>query len=280
MSPPRHLAVAAVALVGAVLCACRSEAEAYELALSGSESLVASLDACDATGDRRDACATAVVRTRTEATAEDCATLQAGDWRAECFFTVAERHAKARDRWAALRACGEAGRYYHECLYHAWTYELQGTIHGGGRAVDEVEAGREAVAFWGGIQTIAGDPEALLMADWWYFAHLRNPPARLADCGRLAESAREECEEGTRSFVARSVADFVQSPRTVPQLRDRACRGNLEAMRAVLPNLYAADEALDAVALESRDAACRSTRETLARPWNPIFLDRRAWVAG
>ncbi len=222
-----------------------------------------------------------MIRERPEASATDCLGIQGAEWRAECFFSIAERLAKAQDRFGTLATCAGAGGYYHECLYHGWTYELQATITGGGRATTQVDKAREAIAFWSQVQTVQGDPLAQVWHDWWYFALNRNRPADLADCATLGDAVdRQYCESGTRMFVTRAITEVIQRPRTPPQLKARMCRGGYEAVAEVRPNLYVAHPDLDALTLPAIQNACVSARGSGTVPWSPIFIDRRPWAAG
>jgi hypothetical protein len=194
---------------------------------------------------------------------------------------VAERHARGRRRWDALAACGLAGRYYHECLYHAWTYEMQAAVTGGRRANDELAAGRGLVAFWGQLQTLGGDPLQTLWGDWWYFALNRNQPASLTECAALGEDDAARCARGTGDFVERAVATSLRDGGLNERRKSRVCRGGIEEVELVFPGLYLPDDTLRARALAGRDRGCATVRGIESgRPWNPLFLEHRTWHAG
>jgi hypothetical protein len=248
--------------------------------MSGELPVAASLALCNEAGEQAAECAAAVVRERPEASGADCESIPAGGWRAECFFSIAERQARAGDRWGSLRTCAGAGGYHHECLYHGWTFELQSTIRGGGRAIEQLDAARDAIAFWSQLQTVAGDPAERIWHDWWYFALNRNRPADLADCARLVGDERRYCEGGTRQFLQRAITEVIQRPRTPPQLKARMCRGGYAVVAEVRPNLFVAHPELDALTLPAIQAACTQDRGEGNVPWGPIFLDRRPWAAG
>lgn len=254
-------------------------AQSYSAALGGALPVAESFRMCTLAGEQAESCSAAVVRGRSDAVVADCEAIPSATWQAECFFSVAERHARAHERWAALRACGAAGSFYAECLYHAWTYELQATVQFGVSPIRQLDRPVEAIRFWSSMQTVAGDPAEQLWSDWWYLA-LHGRVARLADCEGLDSQARGRCVAGTTAFVGRSVADFLQHPGTDRRLKDRVCRGGMEQARAALPTLYEWDPVLDQVVLASRTLACAGTRTEMQRPWNPIFLEWRAWVAG
>ena len=252
-----------------LLVACARDAAARRDALASAD-LATALDACG--GD--ESCRAAAVREHPEATSAVCATLGDERWRAECHFAVAEHRARAGERQQALIACGQAGDYYNECLYHAWTFELQAAAEGLGRAVDGVEKARPVVAYWSDVGTIGDDAEGQIWRDWWYFAHARNKPATLAACAELPEARdRERCAEGTRMFVFRAVAEEIQRADTPAAVRDRACRGDAAGVLAVMGKLYTPDPELDQQVEAGRALACG---EPGHRPWNPIFLDRRS----
>lgn len=203
-----------------------------------------------------------------------CAALKDARWRGECYFTAAEARAKAGDRWAALQGCGRAGAFYNECLYHAWSFELQRVSENLGRAVNGVEAARPIVEFWSGLETIGPDAEAQIWRDWWYFAHTRNKPASLGWCTSLAsEEDRARCEDGTRLFVRRTVVDTIIRQSTPAEQKDRLCRGSAAEALALLGELYVADPALDAELAAGLASGCAPG--PTERPWNPVFRDRR-----
>ena len=259
-----------------------SQADAWEAAVASTAPLADALADCEATADRADACRTEVLRHRPNASVDDCHRIQSPKWRAECTFAAAERLARSHDRWGALAACGLAGRYYGECLYHVWTYDMQGSVRGAGRANDEIETGRSLVAYWGQLQTIAGDPTTQMWTDWWYFALNRNQPADLADCARLPPVDAARCERGTLSFVERAIASSLKESATDPRRKSRICRGGIEQLEQAFPDLYRVDERLRERALAGRERGCSPTGPgpESGRPWNPIFLAHRAWSAG
>jgi hypothetical protein len=249
--------------------ACAPDAAQRRDALASTD-LATALDACG----EDESCRAAAVREHPAATGEACATLAEPRWRAECHFAVAEHRARAGDRQAALIACGQAGDYYNECLYHAWTFELQATVEGLGRAVEGVERARPVVAYWSDVGTIGSDAEGQIWRDWWYFAHARNKPATLAACGELTDAAdRERCDDGTRMFVLRAVAEEINRAETPAAVRDRACRGETAAVLSLMGKLYTPDPTLDEQAEAGRALACGQPGH---RPWNPIFRDRRS----
>lgn len=265
-----------------LLSACTpSAAEAMHRAQDPGLSLAERLAWCGRSGASADACATELLRRSPDADTAACAAIRSETWRAECSFAVAERHARAGQRWEALTACGQAGRFYQECLYHAWTYEIQANVRGGGRAADELDSGRRIVAFWSQIGTVGPDPEAQVWLDWWFFTLNRNPPADLADCAALSEPDASRCHTGTLSFVERAVATSLRESGLTARRKSRLCRGDILEIEAQFPTLYRTDDALRARALAGRDRACAAAAGTERRyPWNPIFLENRRWSAG
>ncbi|MSQ01205.1 MAG: hypothetical protein EXR71_04825 [Myxococcales bacterium] len=258
-----------------------SEADAWQTATQSGLALPAALAACEDTGTRAGACAAEVLRGQHGATTADCAKIQSPTWRAECSFAVAERHARAHQRSQALVACGQAGRYYHECIYHAWTYDIQGSIKGGGRAAAEIDTGRALVAYWGQLQTVGGDATRQIWLDWWFFTLNRNQPADLGDCDGLRDAEGVMCRDGTLAFVERAVATTLGEPVLSARRKSRVCRGSIEDVEAQFPNLYRADDTMRERALAGRARGC--TPSPVAgggRPWNPIFLEHRRWLAG
>lgn len=228
--------------------------------------------ACASAGEDADECAATAVRNHPEeATVEDCEAIPAERWRAECHFSLAEVLAKKGDRWGTLRACGQAGRYYDECLYHGWTFELQQAADGSTRAVDGIERARPIVEFWSSMQTVGPDAKTLLWNDWWYFAHGRARPARLEDCGLLKVEDQETCREGTRQFVRRLVAETVIRQATPDDMRDRLCRG--QEVDTFFAGAWEPNPELEAAAAEGLQLGCSSDAK-LRRPWNPVFRPR------
>lgn len=263
------------------------DAELFLEALDASAPLELALSACGRMAEGADECVATVVRNHAEADSTPCFDIGEERWRAECHFTVAERHIEAGDRWTALRECGLSGRFYDECLYHMWSREMQATAtpkarsEAVTRAVDFLEEGRLIVLFWSGIRSVAQDPEQLLWDDWWYFAHTRNKPADLSACDTLpAVEDQARCTRGTLLFVERTVTESVIRPSFDPRALDRACRalGDPEAPddRPIVERipgnialgLYAPDPRLDEAALRGLTNACVPD---VARPWNPVF---------
>ncbi len=231
------------------------------------------LAACDRSAELAEECVATVVRAHPDALVERCAALPSIRWRSECAFGIAEARAKEGDRWGALVGCGAAGAYYNECLYHAWTFELQLHAEGLGRAVDGIEAARPIVAFWAQIETIGPGAEDLLWSDWWYFAHMRNRPASLASCATLPDPTdRGRCEAGTRTYVRRNVVETLLRPSTGATEKDRLCRGDSADALAVLGEIYLPHPELDAELDTARAAGCATGR--VERPWNPVFRAR------
>ncbi len=270
---PRALILALVA----PLAGCGpTPAEAFRAALAGDLPVDEALDLCALAGEQTDECVATVVRGNADVPIEHCAGLSSERWRSECAFGIAEARAKAGDRWGALTGCGAAGAYYHECLYHAWTFELQlaaESLDGG--AVNGIERARPIVAFWSAVETIGPGAEELLWADWWYFAHARNKPAVLAACAGLpGETDRRRCEAGTRTYVRRSVVEMLIRPTTSADTRDRICRGTLDDARELVGELYLPDAALDAELAAGVAAGCAPGK--VDRPWNPVFRARGA----
>ncbi len=252
-------------------------ADAMARALDPTTTLADALDWCAHAGEDAGECTASVVRNRPAATSSACIDIPAEKWRAECQFAAAERRGKAGDRWGALIGCGQAGTYYNECLYHAWTFDLQAVSNDLGTAVNGVEKARPVIAYWAQIQTIGPAAEDQMWRDWWYFAHAHNKPADMAKCGQLADSTdRGRCESGTKSYVRRAVTETILRPGTTREARDRLCRGEPGMARTAVGTLYLPDADLDGEAALALSEACGKTPATVARPWNPIFRDRVA----
>jgi hypothetical protein len=254
----------------ALILACTDAKLAYRTGIAADTPWLDSLKACGKAGENADECtATAVRNHPTEATASACIPIASARWQAECRFSLAEALAKKGDRWGALSACGQAGRYYDECLYHAWTFELQAHAENLQQAWRGVEGVRESIAWWSGIETVSPDPTELLWQDWWYFAHTRNKPARLSGCSQLINpDDLRRCMDGTRNYVFRSVAEGVaRSPQ-----KDRVCRGGPQEALRLFPDAWEADPLLDAALQEGLTLGCEGLKQ---RPWNPIFGPRR-----
>jgi hypothetical protein len=259
-------------LLAALLPGCGgpTPAAAFREALAGNLPLDDALLLCDAAGESAEECVATVVRGHADAPIARCAALRSEQWRSECAFGIAEARATAGDRWGALTGCGAAGAYYNECLYHAWTFELQLASNDLGRAVAGIEKARPIVAYWSAIETVGPGAEEQLWADWWYFAHARNRPASLAPCATLTDATdRTRCEAGTRTYVRRSVVEALLRPNTPADTKDRICRGTPKDALALLGELYLPDPALDAEVVAAVAAGCAPGR--IDRPWNPVF---------
>lgn len=267
-------------MILALLLGCApNAAQAYQTALDGSRSVGESVSLCALTGDQAEACTTSVMRSRSDVVASDCEQIAAEKWRSECYFSVAERHGFAKERWAALQTCGRAGAFYAECLFHVWTYELQATLLPDVHPNRQVMRPVATIRFWGSIQTVGGLPAEQLWIDWWYLG-MKGRMARLADCEPLGSTDERRCVVGMTAYVARSVADFLQNPQADSRAKDRVCRGGAADVQAVFPNLYEEDSTFGEAVTMARDLACGVSAAEMQRPWNPIFLEWRAWAAG
>ena len=277
-----------IALFGSLLLAgcdsARSPAAALAYALASDTPADRALEACADAGQAAEECVATVIRAHPDEDPDRCDTIKDARWRGECWFSVAEHRAASGSRWEALAACGKAGRFYDECLYHAWTLEFQGLAGSAGRAVDRMDAARPAFRFWSEIQTVGPDPRRQIEDDWWYFAHARNRPARLADCAALPDPHEADaCARGTRQFVRRVVVEFLTRPGTPRDQADRVCRGGADDARAIIGDFYTSDADLDAVLRDALAEGCaRAADPTNAppRPWNPVFRARSPGVAG
>lgn len=246
--------------------------EAYRRGIAPETPLLEALESCELAGESADEClASAVGNHSREATAEQCEGIVVERWRAECYFALGEAASFTGDRWGALAGCGQAGRYYDECLYHAWTFELQRAADGSKEAVDGIEKARPVVAFWSQIETVSPNPLELLWADWWFVAHGLAKPARLSSCERLPPADQPRCQSGTQTYVRRTVAERLFRPDLPADVRDRICRGDVESLRSTFPNAWVPDPLLDSAALEGRDIGCSNQP---SRPWNPSFHPR------
>ena len=253
-----------------------ADAENRRAALDPDNSVQTALALCRRSEDDADACVAELARLRDDLPATACTRILEPRWSAECHFAIAERAAKDGDRWEALALCGQAGDYYHECLYHSWTFEIQSGAQGLGSAVAGLERGRAIVAFWSQLQTIGPDAPTQLWNDWWYFAHARNRPAVLAACGSLPDKRDQaRCEVGTRLYVRRSIVEALIRPSLPPEHRDRMCRGGHAEAKMILGDLYSADPVLDEEADAAIAAACLPEGSRAARPWNPVFRAKR-----
>lgn len=257
-----------------LLVACGGDpSAAYREGISAETPLPRALESCERAAENADEClATAVGNHASEGRPEHCERIQAERWRAECYFALGEVAAYSGDRWAALAHCGQAGRYYDECLYHAWTFELQRAAAGLNEAVDGIEKARPVVAFWSQIQTVSPDPAALLWADWWVVAHGIAPPARLESCGRVPAADQAHCVQGTLTFARRTVAETLLRVDLPVAVRDRLCRGGTEELKSTFPRAWVADPQMEVAAMEGLGLGCAAEA---SRPWNPTFHPRQ-----
>jgi len=266
-----------LAMTVALISACEPtlpDRELFVLAQQPDLPLGQASDHCIAMVDpaESDACLLAVAGSRTDPCPQLCLALRATSAAAECWFTAAERWAEAGDRWAALDACALAGPFTHECLYHAWTRELQAASQGQASLEQALAAAAEPVTFWSQLETAGpGQPERV-WGDFWYFWWLHHPPATEQACDELPPEQRETCQLGTRQFVERSVDQALRDP-SQATLLDRSCRAG--SLPEFLPGTAAQPEPnLDAAAQQALDRLCSQGAET-PRPWNPVFQDRR-----
>lgn len=251
-------------------CASPPSAELYARALDEGTPIDEALAACSALTEASEECTTAVVAQR----GADPAVCQelSGLWREECHFRVAERLTEEGDRYGALIECGYAGRFYDECLYHSWSRELQRAVEPDStelsRGVDHEAKGAEVVEYFRGVRTIRQDAEVLLWNDFWFFAHNRNRPARLADCADSLDQQR--CIAGTENFVARLTMEGLTRAYDPSELA-RFCRSG-EVPPSVLDGAFEADERLDGSVQLGLWYACQTPP---VRPWSPSFVPLR-----
>ncbi len=253
-----------------------SSAAAFARAVAPETPADLALRTCKDTGDAHDECVAAVVRVHPDLPETTCRDLVDPRWRGECAFAQAEHHARAGDRWRALAACAVAGTFQDECLYHAWSFEMQTRAEGLQHAVNGFLTAdaplRESVTYWSAIQTLGPAANATIARDAWYFGHARNKPAHLPACDRLVETTtRAECRTGTVDYVRRYVVEHLQ--RAAPELRDRVCRAGIAEAHTVLDPVYAPDPVLDVAFGEGLTLACTGTPGQ-RYAWSPTFLPR------
>lgn len=252
---------------------------AYQTALDGSLSVAEALSLCDRTGERAHECTAGVVRSRADTAASDCDQINDDKWRSECFFSVAERLGIAQERWEALQTCGRAGEFYAECLFHVWTYELEASLLPDRHPNRQISRPVATIRFWGNIQTIAGQPAEQLWIEWWLLG-MKGRTASHADCEVLGGADQQRCILGMTAHVARSVADFLLNTNPDSRATDRVCRGAMAEARAALPQLCDWGSSFEPALALAKQVACGASSAQMQRPWNPIFLERRAWAGG
>ena len=221
----------------------------------------------------RDECLATVLRGQPELPGEACEEVGDPRWRGECWFTVAERYSADPDRQAALLACGRAGPFYDECLYHRWTAELGLVVAAAPDLPAALELALEPLTFWGALQTLGGDPRAQVEGDLWFLWLNAHRPISLGDCIGMGEDS-PRCVEGTRTFIRRALLGELLSPGRPADLLDRVCRSG-EIPEIFVEGLYDPDPVLDA----ERDAviplACAAAEGQPVRRWNPVFRGSR-----
>ncbi len=226
-----------------------------------------------AAADEADACMLALADLRDDLGPAPCARLQAEQPKAECWFRQAERWAEAGDRWGALDACGLAGPFMDECLYHAWTRELQGVARSTGDLAQALRAAEEPIAYWSQLETAGPIQPERVWGDFWYFWWLHHPPASLEACGELSPELTPRCERGAKLFVERSVDQVLRDPAQAGTL-ERCCRSG--QLPDFLPGAAATPEpSLQAAGLLALERLCSQGPEA-PRPWNPVFQPRRS----
>lgn len=227
---------------------------------------------CDAIADptEADACVLAVLRAGRALPGEVCDGLHAAASRDECWFLRGEQRAAAGDRWGALEACGQAGAFIDECLYHAWTRELQAAARDAVDLPAALSAAEDPIAYWSQLETAGPAQPERVWGDFWYFWWLHHPPASLQTCTGLPASAVATCEAGTRLFVERSVDQALRDPAQA-SLLDRSCRA--ETLPERLLAVTAAEPELAAAGRRALARLCEQGSDA-TRPWNPIFQPR------
>lgn len=271
--------------VAILLWGCTAPPDAALLAEAlGADHPEDALAACDRIGSAAtaDECRASVVQAHPAldgaAADQACHANRDPRWRGECFFTLAERRivgaaATPEGRLPALRACGEAGPFYDECLYHLWTAELSAVARAAPTAPDAVEPARPIVAYWSSLETIAGDPADQLWGDLWFFAWNEHRPADLGACAALPPADAAVCRTHTRAFVLRAILGELLAPGAPPGVLDRTCRaGSVEPDR--IAGLFVAHADLDAQVAEAARLACDAAQGKPVRRYNPVFQAR------
>jgi hypothetical protein len=220
--------------------------------------------------DEADACVLALLRAGRALPEDACTDLHTEAARGECWFLRGEQRAAAGDRWGALEACGQAVAFVDECLYHAWTRELQAVARDSSGLPAALEAAEEPIAYWSQLETAGPAQPERVWGDFWYFWWHHHPPASLQACTGLPAPLVSSCEHGTRLFVERSVDQALRDPAQAALL-DRACRA-----QRVPERLLAVAAAEPALAQAGADALVRLCEQgsTAPRPWNPVFQPR------
>ncbi len=217
-----------------------------------------------------DACLLARLDNSTQPAFAHCDALRAPHSRAECWFLGAERVA-AEDRWTALEACGRAGPFMDECLYHCWTRELQALALAQRDLATALEAASDPTDYWSQLETAGPGQRERVWDDFWYLWWSHHPPASLQACEGLAPAHAERCERGTRTAVERSV-DQAFRDSAQASLLDRSCRSG--QLPSHLPDAMPWEPELQGAAQVALDRLCAHGLDA-PRPWNPVFQPRR-----
>jgi hypothetical protein len=263
----------------AIGCAGPPDAALLAQALAPGVVATVALQTCDAIsqGAVGDECRASVVRAHPElddaAADAACGGISDPRWEGECWFGLAERRSARDHRHAALEACGRAGPFYDECLYHLWTAELSAVADAAPDAVGAVEPAREIVEFWSGLQTIGGDPTVQLWGDLWFFAWNEHRPADLAVCEKLELLDASRCKTHTKNFIVRAILGELMAPGAPTGLLDRTCRAQ-QIPASIRDGLFVAHPDLDAQEVEAARLSCDAAAGRPVRRYNPVFQAR------
>ncbi len=271
-------------VAGVALVACTpsvSPAEAFARGQDPAVPLSEALDWCRRAGEAADTCVVGAVRAHGDADADACERARDPRLRAECHFSRAEARARGGDRWGAVEACARAGAYGDECLYHAWSLELQHVAEAHPDTARAWTAMQEPLAWWGGLQTVGPDAATLIARDAWYFlgvvAQARGTPVGWTTCEAVAPEHRAVCRDGIAGYVSRAAREGLR--RASEEVRDPLCRraesdpDAAVAARAALGVAWLAAPDLRALYEEAVREECRTP--DAPRPWNPVFQPRR-----
>ncbi len=219
--------------------------------------------------EERDACLLELVRSRADLPGSTCQQLEGARPAADCWFLTAEHHAATGNRWDALEACGRAGPYLNECLYHAWTRELQAIARSTDALAQALDDAKDPLAYWGTLDSAGPDQAQRVLGDFWYFWWLHHPPADPAACAAIVPERRDDCQAGTLLFVERSVDMALREHKRGDDLLDRSCRaGSVPAF--VLDGRAVDEPAVREASTRALARLCEQGPEA-ARPWNPVF---------
>ena len=123
-----------------------------------------------------------------------CPEVEAGMWRDECWFSVAESAAMRGNMPLAREHCLEAGQFQESCNYHAFQQDVHRAISGAGDLGVMEQTLSELLTTW----KLDRAPAALerIWTEWFRAVLMSRKAVAEDDCVPVSDAHRAACEAG------------------------------------------------------------------------------------